>query len=222
MSLQATDTTQSLVLDDPADTIAINFLVPPADAALSTVVVVGEVPPNPLGVEANNVATATINVTVVDRGNHPLPGKSISLTPNPATGVTFNAPGSPTNTNGSGVASFVVKSTQINLVTFTATVVTDSNLVITDTAQVNFIDAPATQATIDVQPPSVVANGVAESVITVVLRNAGGNFAVGKISSWMRPARPTKPRSSTRCRPSRPRMRTARRPSACARRWPRS
>lgn len=159
----------------------VSFTAPKADNSKSTVNVVGETPPTILPVQADGVATATVRVTLLDKGNTPLPGKEVELTPNPATGVGINPVSRRAITNSSGVADFIVRSTSIALVQFSAVVLTDT-VTLTDTASVNFIDAPAdpTKTTITVVPPSVVANGIAESTITVVLRNAGNNFAVGK------------------------------------------
>ena len=180
VTFQAADTTDSIII---TQTVTVTFSTPPANDAQSTVNVVGEVPPNPLGVQADGVSSATIEVTLRDLGGNPAPNKLVSLAASPAAGVTFNPVSQQATTNLSGVATFTVRSTQIALVTFTATVITDGNLVLSDTGQVNFTDAPAIPAnsTINVNPASVLANGIAESTITVVLRNAGNNFAVGKL-----------------------------------------
>jgi alpha-galactosidase len=140
------------------------------DAATSTVSA------SPTAVPADGTATSTISVTLKDSGNSPAAGKEVSLSGNgSATIETIN-----NTTNAGGVASFTVKSNTVGTEQFTATDVTDGNLVITQTASVNFqtpvVIGPvsAANSTVVTSAASVLANGISTTTITVTLRDSNG------------------------------------------------
>ncbi len=145
------------------------------DAAVSTVTA-------PAGdVVANGAATKTITVTLLDQCGNPLSGHLVTLADN-GTNVTTtpSAPGSDTS-NASGVATFLVSSTDApQTVTFTATDTIETGA-ITATADVTFIPGPtnATQSTVvvtdDPLPAGVVSDGVDYVEITVTLLDANDN-----------------------------------------------
>jgi Invasin, domain 3/Bacterial Ig-like domain (group 1) len=172
----ATDTTDSVTVSQQ---VSVTFVPPAASNALSTVTA------SPTTVAADNVATSTITVTLKDQGSNPTPNKQVTLTANPPAGVTINAP-NPTTTNGAGVATFIVRSSVVASVTFTARDDTDA-ITLTSTATVNFTSAPASPAnsSVTVNPTSVIANGGATpaglSTITLTLRDVGNNPASGKL-----------------------------------------
>lgn len=101
-------------------------------AATSTVVAA------PTSVEADNVTTSTITVTLKDSAGTPVSGKSVALAAGSGSSVITTTSGT---TNASGVATFSVKDgTAEGPITYTATDTTDST-VITQTAQVTFTTA---------------------------------------------------------------------------------
>ena len=147
----------------------------PAIAANSTVTA------SPTTVACDGVTTSTITVTLKGAGNAAAWGKTVTLASNrgasdtisPATGIS----------NNSGVVTFSVKSTTAGPAVFTATDVTDSNLVIAPaTASVTFAATAvsAANSTVTASPSTVVANGIATSTVTVTLKNVGNAAVAGK------------------------------------------
>ena len=150
-----------------------------ADAANSTVVAA------PTSVASDGTTTSTITVTLRDASNNPVAGKTVTLASNRAEGVdTISAASGPSSS--SGVVTFTVKSSTSGPAIFTATDVSDSNLVISpSTATVTF-EAGAVSAansTVSADPSSVTANGSATSTITVTLKDASGTAVQGKTVS---------------------------------------
>ena len=112
VSFTANVITDSVVLDDPADVIALQFIAPTADKTQSQVFV------SKTSVFANGTDSATISVQVRDVSGFPIPNKSVGLfSISFPSGVTLNDQSSlavtPVLTNGNGIASFIVKSTSI-------------------------------------------------------------------------------------------------------------
>ncbi len=133
-------------------------------------------------VAADGLSYSTITVTLTDSNGIPVSGKTVSL-------AKTSGPGSPVintisgTTDGGGKAVFTVTSTTPGTNVFTGTDVTDGNLVITDTATVNFLAgsvANANTSTVVASPTSVLANSVATSTITVTLQNATNGPVSGK------------------------------------------
>ena len=137
---------------------------------------------SPVAVPADGTSTSTITVTLKDTGNSPVAGKEVSLAGNGSATITT----SNNTSNASGVVTFSVKSSTVGTETFTATDVTDSNLVITQTANVNFqtpvVVGPvsASNSTVVASTSSVVANGITTSTITVNLRDSNGLLITGE------------------------------------------
>lgn len=121
----ATDVTNGVVITETAQ-VAFGD----DEAGLSTVVA------TPTSVEANGIAFSTITVTLLNGALNPIVGNSVSLsqgggssTIDPLVAVT----------NAFGQAQFIVKSTTQEVVTYTATDLTNA-IVITQTAQVTFTE----------------------------------------------------------------------------------
>jgi alpha-galactosidase len=146
------------------------------DAATSTVSA------SPTAVPADGTTTSTITVTLKDAGNSPVAGKEVSLSGNGSANI---ATGNNIS-NASGVVTFTVKSNDVGVEQFTATDVTDGNLVITQTASVDFqtpvVVGPvnAGNSTVVASPATVVANGIATSTVTVTLKDSNGLLIVGE------------------------------------------
>ena len=176
------------------DNVSVVQTVPgPVDAGTSTVVAL------PSSVAADGLSTSTITVRLTDTNGVPASGKSVSLakTSGPGTPVINTISGT---TDGGGKAYFTVTSTTPGTNVFAATDVTDSNLVVTDTATVNFLAglvANAGTSTVVPSPASVPANGVATSTITVTLRNATNAPVPGKTVTLAKTSGPGTPTINT-------------------------
>ncbi|HEY6962876.1 MAG TPA: invasin domain 3-containing protein, partial [Gaiellaceae bacterium] len=132
---------------------------------------VSTVSSSPGTVAANNVATSTITVTAKDAFGNPVSGQSVSLSQ--GAGSSTITPASAT-TNGSGVATFTVKSQVAQTVTYTATVGATGIL---QTAQVVFTPGAAT--TLTVSGPASATAGVSFNTLTVTAKDQFGNVATG-------------------------------------------
>ncbi|QTN32333.1 Ig-like domain-containing protein [Akkermansiaceae bacterium] len=147
-----------------------------ADPATSTVSA------TPAAVPADGISTSTITVTLRDAGNLPLAGKQVSLASNGSAMIATTNNISDAN----GRVFFTVKSGSAGTETFTATDVTDGNLVITQTASVEFQEVvpvgpvDAGNSSVVASSASVPANGIATSTITVTLRDGNGTLIVGE------------------------------------------
>ena len=167
----ATDTSDSVTV---TQTATVTFLSDVVSAANSTVAA------SPASVEADGSSTSTITVTLKNANNNPLAGKAVAL-------AKTSGPGSPTittlvgTTDGSGVATFTVKSTTAGADVFTATETEDS-VVIAQTATVTFTAGAVTAGTSTVvaSPATVPADGVATSTVTVTLKDVSNNAVSGK------------------------------------------
>ena len=144
------------------------------DAAASTVTA------SPTSVASDGVTYSTITVTLKDAASTPVPGKTVTLASDRGAADTISAASG--LSNGSGVVTFTVTSTTTGPAVFTATDVTDSNLLITDTATVTFMSdaVSAANSTVSASPTSVVADGSTTATITVTLKNADNNPLAGK------------------------------------------
>ena len=166
------DTTDSITI---TPTATVSFTVGPVSAGASTVMA------SPTSVVADGSTSSTITVTLFDGFSHPVSGKTVTLAQ--GTGSSTISPPSAT-TNASGVATFTVKDTKAETVTYTAKDSTD-NVTITQTAQVTFTAGTPTAAnsTVTANPTSVTADGTTTSTITVTLEDAHNNPVSGKTVS---------------------------------------
>src|SRR5439155_437068 len=167
----ATDTTDSnLVITQTAQVI---FTAGAVSASVSTVSA------NPGSVTADGSTTSTITVTLLDAHSNAVSGKSVNLT---AGGGSSQITVVSSSTDSNGHASFTVKDTTAETVTYTAKDTTDSNLTITQTAQVIFTAGAvsASVSTVSASPGSVTADGSTTSTITVTLLDAHSNPVNGK------------------------------------------
>jgi hypothetical protein len=109
-------------------------------------------------------------VTLKDANNNLVSGKTVTLAAGSGSSTITTVSGT---TNGSGQASFTVKDSTGEAVTYTATDTTDSNLVINQTALVTFT---ASKLAFSTSPVSVAA-GVCSPQITVQTQDSNGNAA---------------------------------------------
>lgn len=137
---------------------------------------------SPTAVPADDATTSTITVTLRDAANIPVPGKQVSLAGNGSATITTGNNTSDAN----GVVTFTVKSGTVGTETFTATDVTDSNLVLTQTASVDFEEVitvgpvDAGTSTVVASANSISANGITTATITVTLKDANGLLIIGE------------------------------------------
>src|SRR5205085_1385974 len=130
----ATDTTDGL---DVTQTAGVSFTLGPVSATASTASA------SPASLTADGSSTSTVTVTLKDDYGHAVPGKAVSLAQGAGSSTITTVSGT---TNASGVATFSVKSTHAETVTYTATDTTDSTTV-GQTAAVPFQPGPVSAAT---------------------------------------------------------------------------
>ena len=122
--------------------------------------------------------TGTVSVTLL-AGTSPVPGKTVALSASSTNAVI--TPGSQV-TGSNGQASFSVSDTTAETVTFHAVDVSDSNLAIVATTQVDFqVPAPSPlKSSMAVTPATVAADGVTAASLTVTIEDQFGNPLAGK------------------------------------------
>lgn len=163
----ATDATDSLTV---TQTGAVTFVPGAVDAAASTVVA------SKANVIANNVDSATITVTLRDAGNNAISNRSVTLSQGIGSSTITATQGT---TNASGVATFTVKSTKAEGITYTATA---GGVTVTATAGVTFQpgSVSAAQSKVEASKANVSADNVDTSIIMVTLTDSNGNPIGGK------------------------------------------
>ena len=129
-------------------------------------------------VAADGTSFTHVAVQLRDQLGSIVPGKTVALAANPASGVVISPPTAVTSVSN-GVALFEVRTASVQNVTFTATDVTDG-IVLTGTATVQFIVPPAASGGINAFPTAVANNGTATTTITVTLQDANNNPSPGK------------------------------------------
>jgi len=127
----ATDTSDSTVVSQTASVTFNTVLANPGNSTLAA---------SPSSVPADGASTSTLTVTLLDSNNSPVVGKAVSLAS--SRGATDTISAASGASNASGVVTFTVKSSTTGSPTFTATDITDSNLIITPTATVTFTLPP--------------------------------------------------------------------------------
>ncbi len=125
VTLTVTDSTDSVTL---AQTPVINFVAPPAVSA--------GISDTSNNVGADGLAFSIITVTLQDAANNPSPGKQVVL----AQGTGHSNVSGPASgrTDSTGTIRFTVTDTTAEVVTYTATDVTDGNLPVSGSAIVTF------------------------------------------------------------------------------------
>ena len=168
----ATDVTDDNLVIAPS-TASVTFSATAVSTANSTVTA------SPATVTADGTSTATVTVTLKNASNAAVAGQTVTLassrgasdTISPASGIS----------DASGVVTFTVKSTTLGAPVFTASVTSDS-LVVVQTATVNFIAGAvnAANSTVTAMPSSVSADGITTATIAVTLKDANNNPVAGK------------------------------------------
>ncbi len=129
---------------------------------------------------ADGVDTDTIVVTLLDAGNAPVVGHTVTLAVSAggAANVTIGPPSGPSN--ATGVVAFTVSCTQAKTVSFEATDTTDA-VTVTQDASVTFVHGPTDPAvsTVAATVGSAIADGVDTDTITVTLLDATSNPVSG-------------------------------------------
>jgi alpha-galactosidase len=148
----------------------------PVDAGTSTASA------SPTAVPADGTSTSAITVTLKDAGGSLVSDKEVSLSGDGSAIIENSSNISDAN----GEVIFTVKSSTVGTETFTATNVTDSNMIITQTASVDFQEVvpvgpvDAANSTVVTSAASIPANGIATATITVTLRDSNGALIVGE------------------------------------------
>jgi hypothetical protein len=124
-------------------------------------------------IAADNIATATITVTLKDANNNVVQGKTVTI--NQGTGSSTISPSSAT-TNASGEALFTVKSTKAETVTYTAT---GDGVPLTQTVTMTFnpgaISVGAIGSQLSGTNLSRLADGTQAATISIQLKDQYGN-----------------------------------------------
>lgn len=128
------------------------------------------------GVVANGSDASTITITVVDGNGTPMSGQTVQLS-STGTSNTITQPGL---TNGSGVTTGTITSTQAGTKVITATVNPGaSQVVVAQTPSVTFVADPnsisASLSGVGAIPLAATANGTATSVLAIAVVDTGGN-----------------------------------------------
>jgi hypothetical protein len=126
---------ESLVI---TQTASVTF-VGPVDATVSTVAA------SPDAVVANGTLSSTITVALKDANGVPVKDKEVTLANTAGPLAAVITPETPVTTDAGGVATFTVSSATVGIEEFTATNSTD-NIIITQTASVEFVDPNLPQA----------------------------------------------------------------------------
>lgn len=136
---------------------------------------------SPPTVPADGSTQSAVTVKITDSGGNPLAGKTVTLSQDPAGGSTISAASGPTSAQG--ITTFTVTDATPQTVTYTAKDSTDG-ITLTHTAAVTFVGLPTSaNSTVVASPPSVPANSLAVSEVTVTLKDANGNPVAGKTVS---------------------------------------
>ncbi len=143
---------------------------------------VSTVTASPAFVPADDATEATVTVTLRDSNQIPLAGREVTLE---GDGDAAINPADPVETDANGQAIFTVRSATPGTEAFTATDVTDdSDVVITQTASVNFVGpVNAAESATSASPSMIVADGVVESAITVTAKDANGFPVAGRTAT---------------------------------------
>ena len=158
----AKDSTDNVTATQQA---TVTFTAGAANAGTSTVVA------NPTSVTANGTSTSTITVTLKDVNSNPVSGKAVSLTAGSGSSTVTVVSGT---TNASGQASFTVKDTVAESVTYTAKDTTD-NVTVTQTAAVTFTAGAAAKLVFNQQPTNTAATLTITPAIIIQVQDANGN-----------------------------------------------
>ncbi|HZU13054.1 MAG TPA: S8 family serine peptidase [Chloroflexota bacterium] len=182
----ATDSTDSTQLNTQPK---VTFTAGAVSASKSTVVA------NPTSVVADGSHTSTITVTLLDANGNPVSNKTVSLGQGSGSSTITTVTGT-TGTNGQ--ASFTVKDTKAESVTYTATDSSDG-LPLSQTAQVTFTPGTATQLVFVNQPTNTTAGQTigGSNGVTAQFEDANGNVETGDNSSSVSIAIGTNPGSGT-------------------------
>ncbi|MGD0381802.1 MAG: Ig-like domain-containing protein [Acidimicrobiales bacterium] len=176
VTYSATDTTDGIPLTGVSAVVTFGTLT--VSPSVSTVTA------NPTVVSSvasgGVLPTGTVTVTLLaSDGVSAVSGKTVTLSANSTHAVVTPSTGVATDSNGH--ATFSVADGTAESVAFTATDVTDSGLVMTHTATVDFeVPAPsATTSTVTVSVPTEIADGVTPVTIVVTMHDQFGNALGG-------------------------------------------
>ncbi len=167
----ATDTSQSNLVIDQTASVAFHG---PVSASSSSVVAA------PTSVPDDGTSTSSITVTLTDSSGTPVSGQVVTL--GQGAGSSAISGGGTATTNAQGVATFSASDTHSEVVTYTATDTSQSNLVIDQTASVAFHGpVSASSSSVVAAPTSVPDDGTSTSSITVTLTDSSGTPVSGQV-----------------------------------------
>lgn len=131
----------------------------------------------PAETAADGLASASVVVQLRDARGLPVAGRSVSLASTAGVAVQIEPAGAQV-TGSNGAVRFAVRASAVGTATLVPTDVA-AGLAL-DPAQLRFVPPPATSGSIVAFPTTVEANGLASTTVTIELRDARGQPAVGK------------------------------------------
>lgn len=132
-------------------------------------------------VVANNIDTDTITAQVLDRFNHPLSGITVNWNATKTDGTSVK--NSTSLTDGSGNATWILKSAQTGTITVSAAV---SGTQAKATGNITFVADHTTQrvSTLTFDKPQAIANGTDKITYIATVKDAQGNAVPGATVNW--------------------------------------
>ncbi len=152
------------------DTENVTFVAGPLEDVQSSV---EAAPPS---VTADDLSTATITVTLRDINGNPIAGHQVEILPD-GTGVTLEVAANISDADGQVTGT--IRSAIEQVVTVQGRDLT-ANVLLTDTATVEFLSTDPDLSTISIDPISLVADGIETTTITVSLKDPFGVPLPGK------------------------------------------
>ena len=136
---------------------------------------------SPTAVTADGSSTATVTVTVKDGTGNPIAGDTVTLSGTGSSTITAIS----NTTNGSGQASFSVKNTHVESVTYTASDITGGVVQPIGQVGVNFTAGSinTVNSTVSANAASVLADGTTPVTVTVTVKDSNNNPVSGQAVS---------------------------------------
>ena len=133
----------------------------------------------PNGVPADGATSLTVLVALRDANGNSVSGKTVTLSAGAGTSAVVT-PSSAITTSNNGVASFTVTDLTVENLTFTATDSSDG-IQVSQSYQIPFVTPPSVSADLSAFPPSVAADGVTSTEITLTLKDSLSRPSPGKL-----------------------------------------
>lgn len=176
------EATPNVLLDDIADTITVVFIPGATDSGITHSTFVVDTTPLPA-----NGTTATLTATLKDQFDNVIPDRAVSMSritgPSAETITAIDCPtpepagSSPGVSNSNGKACATISATQSGTYVIQATETTSNpDVVLDQTASINFTPPSTTSSTLVASPLSTTANGSDYSLVTATIKDSSNNL----------------------------------------------